>query len=124
MAKLGFKVSIFTGKIIMALEDSPSVEEFARRLALDIAHDTASDTMESLALDAVKYSVSKEKKESLNTTNELISNNQTEVVLNEAPPLPPGLNVPGSPPPLPPGLNVPGAPPPVPPGLIKGPPYD
>ena len=124
MAKLGFKVSILTGKIIMALEDSPNVVEFARRLALDIAHDTASDTMESLALDAVKYFVSKEKKESLNTTNQLISNNQTEVVLSEAPPLPPGLNVPGSPPPLPPGLNVPGAPPPVPPGLIKGPAYD
>ena len=133
MAKLGFKVSMFTGKIVMAANGSATVEGFAKKLAADVASDAA----QSLALEVVKQSVSKEKKPQRAKGKQAQPNHRTQVVTREIPPLPPGLNVvgappaippglnvPGAPPAIPPGLNVPGAPPPVPPGLIKGPPSD
>lgn len=131
MAKLGFKVSRFTGKIVMAANGSATVEDFAKMLAADIASDAA----QSLALEVVKQSVSKEKKSQRAKGKQDQPNHRSQVVTREIPSLPPGLNVagappaippglnvPGAPPAIPPGLNVPGAPPPVPPGLIKGPP--
>ena len=133
MAKLGFKVSMFTGKIVMAANGSATVEDFAKKLATDVA----SDAVQSLALEVVKQSVSKEKKAQRPKGKQAQPNHRSQVVTREIPPLPPGLNVvgappaippglnvPGAPPAIPPGLNVPGAPPPVPPGLIKGSPSD
>ena len=50
MAKLGFKVSIFTGKIVMAANDSANVQQFAMKLAADAAKDKAQD----LVIDGVR----------------------------------------------------------------------
>jgi hypothetical protein len=113
MAKLGFKVSMFTGKIVMAANGSATVEDFAKRIAADFASGAA----QSLALEAVKQSVSIEKKSQRPKGKQTQLNHRAEVVTREIPPLPPGLNVIGTPPAIPPGLNVPGAPPAIPPGL-------
>ena len=144
MAKLGFKVSMFTGKIVMAANGSATVEDFTKKLATNVASDAA----QSLAFEVVKQSVSKEKNSERVKGKQAQPNHRSQVVTREIPPLPPGLNVvgappvippglnvpgappaippglnvPGAPPAIPPGLNVPGAPPPVPPGLVKGPP--
>ena len=131
MAKLGFKVSMFTGKIVMAANGSATVEDFTKKLATNFASDAA----QSLAFEVVKQSGTKEKKSERVKGKQAQPNHRSQVVTREIPPLPPGLNVvgappvippglnvPGAPPAIPPGLNVPGAPPPVPPGLIKGPP--
>ena len=113
MAKLGFKVSIFTGKIVMAANGSATVEDFAKKLAIDVV----SEATQGLALEVVKQSASKEKKVLLSEANQAKPNHRSQVVSREIPPLPPGLNMVGAPPAVPPGLNVPGAPPAVPPGL-------
>ena len=120
MAKLGFKVSIYTGEIVMAANSSATVEDFAKKFALDVA----GDAVESLTKEVLKHSVSREKKSQEPKGKQTQPNHQSQVVTREIPPLPPGLNVSGAPPAIPPGLNVPGAPPPVPPGLIKGPSSD
>ena len=52
MAKLGFKVSLFTGKIVMAANNSANVQQFAMRLAADEAKGKAQD----LVIDGVKDS--------------------------------------------------------------------
>lgn len=113
MAKLGFKVSIFTGKIVMAANGSATVEDFAKKVAMDVASDAA----QSLSLEVVKQSVSKEKKPQRRNPTKAQPTHRPQVARREIPPLPPGLNVVGAPPAIPPGLNVPGAPPAIPPGL-------
>jgi hypothetical protein len=120
MAKLGFKVSMFTGKIVMAANGSATVDDFAKKLATDVAYDAA----QSLALEVVKQSVSKEKKSQQVKVMQAQPNPRSQLATGEIPPLPPGLNVAGVPPAIPPGLNVPGSPPAIPPGLIKGPPSE
>jgi hypothetical protein len=120
MAKLGFKVSMFTGKIVMAANGSATVDDFAKKLATDVVYDAA----QSLALEVVKQSVSKEKKSQQVKVMQAQPNPRTQLATGEIPPLPPGLNVAGVPPAIPQGLNVPGSPPAIPPGLIKGPPSE
>ena len=114
MAKLGFKVSIFTGKIVMAANGSATVEDFAKKVAMDVASDAA----QSLTREVVKQSVSKKKKPRRSSPTKAQPTHRPQVAGRSIPPLPPGLNVVGAPPAIPPGLDVPGAPPPVPPGLI------
>ena len=113
MAKLGFKVSIFTGKIVMAANGSATVEDFAKKVAMDVASDAA----QSLTREVVKQSVSKEKKPRRSSPTKAQPTHRPQVAGRSIPPLPPGLNVVGAPPAIPPGLNVPGAPPAIPPGL-------
>jgi hypothetical protein len=43
MAKLGFKVSLFTGSIVMAANNSANVQQFAMRLAEDAVVDKTQD---------------------------------------------------------------------------------
>lgn len=113
MAKLGFKVSIFTGKIVMAANGSATVEEFAKKMATDVV----TDAVQSVAFEAIKNSATKETNVNRSTSKPLKQQKRPQQILRDAPPLPPGLNVPGAPPAVPPGLNVPGAPPVIPPGL-------
>lgn len=113
MAKLGFKVSLFSGKIVMAANGSATVEEFAKKMATDVI----SDAVQGVAFDAIKNSATKESHVNRSTTKPLKQQKRPQRILREVPPLPPGLNVPGAPPAVPPGLNVPGAPPVIPPGL-------
>ena len=113
MAKLGFKVSLFSGKIVMAANGSATVEEFAKKMATDVI----SDAVQGVAFDAIKNSATKESHVNRSTTKPLQQQKRPQRILREVPPLPPGLNVPGAPPAVPPGLNVPGAPPVIPPGL-------
>ena len=113
MAKLGFKVSLFSGKIVMAANGSATVEEFAKKMATDVI----SDAVQGVAFDAIKNSATKEKKAHRSTTKPPKQQKRSQRILREVPPLPPGLNVPGAPPAVPPGLDVPGAPPVIPPGL-------
>jgi hypothetical protein len=89
---------------------------FAKKLATDVAYDAA----QSLALEVVKQSVSKEKKSQQVKVMQAQPNPRSQLATGEIPPLPPGLNVAGVPPAIPQGLNVPGSPP----GLIKGPPSE
>ena len=57
MAKIGFKVSIFTGKIVMAANDSANVQQFAMKLTADAAKDKVQD----LVIDGVRNSRTNEK---------------------------------------------------------------
>ena len=57
MAKLGFKVSLFSGKIILAANNSANVQQFALRLAGEAALDKTQD----LAINRLKRSKKKDK---------------------------------------------------------------
>tara|TARA_B110000459_G_scaffold161662_1_gene177800 strand:+ start:135 stop:521 length:387 start_codon:yes stop_codon:yes gene_type:complete len=52
MAKLGFKVSLFTGSIVMAANNSANVQQFAMRLAADAVVNKTQD----LVIDGVRDS--------------------------------------------------------------------
>ena len=52
MAKLGFKVSMFTGEIVMAANNSANVQQFAMKMAANTAMGKAQD----LVIDTVKDS--------------------------------------------------------------------
>jgi hypothetical protein len=52
MAKLGFKVSLFTGRIVMAANNSANVQQFAMRLAADAVVNKTQD----LVIDGVRDS--------------------------------------------------------------------
>ena len=52
MAKLGFKVSLWTGEIVMAANNSANVQQFAATLAVNAAKGKAQD----LVIDTVRNS--------------------------------------------------------------------
>ena len=142
MAKLGFRVSMYSGKIVMKAIESESGAEFGTSMALDLA----GGSTQGLAYRGIKKML-KSPNNSMSTTQpkpNLVHGKMPVQIHKQRPPrsmtqgwnapaqppqptrpkvpisrqpIPPGLNVAGSPPPIPPGLNAPGSPPPIPPGL-------